>query len=283
MIQQPLIHYHTHWRPSGYQHGAGKGQMAGAGEHLRSVVMLRDNPDPRRLDLLKSVRDPFKHLWVKDFYLNTATKVVVLLDTSASMSYVGEVSRFEVAKDIACQLALSVYRSNDAFGLYMGAEKFNKTQMLPPKPNRGAWVWVNEHLSAITPSGKHVKGLIKATDYLPQKPCLVFVISDFRWPRPHIAQLFRKLNHHHVVPMLLQDPAEMDTAPESGLAMVNDLETGQQRFVWMRNSLKQKLKILRKQHIESVKDQCRRLNTRPFVVKGHFQSSLLTEYFKKVT
>ena len=282
MSKQSLIHYHTHWRPSGYQPGAGQGQVAGSGEQLRSVVMLRDNPDPRRLDLLTSVRDPFEHLWVKDFYLNTAIKVIVLMDTSASMSYQGEVNRFKVAQDIASQLALSVYRSGDAFGLFLAAETLNKKQMLPPKPNRSAWVWVNEHLPKITTTGKHVDGLIKATAYLPKKPCLVFVISDFRWPKGQLNTLLRKLNHHQVVPIMLQDPAEMDLLPDQGIAMVNDLETGRQRFVWLRPSLKRKLRSIRQQHSETVSAVCRRFNIKPFIVNGVFKTSLLTEYFKKL-
>jgi uncharacterized protein (DUF58 family) len=282
MSQQALIQYHTHWRPSGYQPGADQGQMAGPGEQLRSVVMLRDNPDPRRLDLLISVRDPFEHLWVKDFYLNTAIKVVVLIDTSASMGYVGEVSRFQVVQDIVSQLAISVYRSGDAFGLYMGAEKLNKKLMLPPKPNRSAWVWVNEHLPKVKPQGKHIEGLIKATAYLPQRPCLVFVISDFRWPEEQLNTFLRKLNHHHVVPIMLQDPAEVATIPDQGIGMLHDMETGRKQFVWLRSSLKRKLQRMQQQHYEFVTASCRRFSMRPFVVQGEFKSDLLTEYFKKL-
>lgn len=283
MSKQALIHYHTHWRPSGYQPGADKGQVPGAGEQLRSVVLLKDNPDPRRLDLLASVRDPFEHLWVKDFYLNTATKVIVLIDTSASMRYQGKVNRFKVVQDIAGQLALSVYRSGDAFGLYMGAEKLNKTQMLPPKPNRSAWVWINEHLPKTKLQGQHVAGLIKATSYLPQKPCLVFVISDFQWPEKDLNTLLQKLNHHHTVPIMLQDPAEVESAPDSGQAIVKDIETGKKRFVWLRTSFKHKLKTHRQRHIQSVSTTCRRYNIKPFIVNGHFNPNLLSEYFHSLT
>lgn len=283
MSQQPLINYHTHWRPSGYQPGAGQGHVAGTGEQLRSVVMLRDNPDPRRLDLLASIRDPFEHLWVKDFYLNTAIKVIILIDTSASMGYVGKVSRFKVVQDISSQLALSVYRSGDAFGLYMGAEKLNKIQMLPPKPNRSAWVWVNQHLPNIIPQGHHVEGLLKVSTYLPKKPCLVFVVSDFRWPQNQLKQLLKKINHHHVVPIMLQDSAEMDSVPNHGLAILNDAETGDKRFVWMRPALKQKIQAARHKHINEVISDCRRFNIKPFVVQDQFKSGLLTEYFKKFT
>jgi uncharacterized protein (DUF58 family) len=279
MAQQPLIHYHVRWRPSGHQPGASHGLVAGLGDQLRSVVLLRDNPDPRRLDLRASVRDPFEHIWVRDFNLNSALKVIVLVDTSASMGYVGRVNRMHVAQEIASQLALSAYRSGDAFGLYAAGETINKQCMLPPKANRGAWLWVNHHFSKLKAQGKHADGFFEAVPYFPQRRCLVFLVSDFRWPAGKLKQLLKKLSHHDVVPMMLQDPAEIDELPKSGIAILRDVETGAGQFVWMRASLQKQMQDLRTQHIKNVEEASRKYGNKPFVVKGEFSTALLTKYF----
>lgn len=279
MAQQPLIHYHVRWRPSGHQPGASHGLVAGIGDQLRSVVLLRDNPDPRRLDLRASVRDPFEYLWVRDFNLNSALKVIVLVDTSASMGYVGRVNRMNVVQDIASQLALSAYRSGDAFGLFSAGERINKQCMLPPKANRGAWLWVNHHVSKIQPKGRHAEGLFEVVPYLPQRRCLIFLISDFRWKTGMLKSLLKKLNHHDVIPVMLQDPAEFDELPKSGIAILRDAETGDGQFVWMRASLSAQIAEIRAQHIKSVNDASRKYGNKPFVVRGEFSSALLTEYF----
>lgn len=267
------------WKPSGYFPGATRGLEAGVGDQLRSVVLLRDHPDPRRLDLRASMRDPFQHLWVRDFNLNAALKVIVLVDTSASMGYCGSVKRMQVVQDIAAQLALSVYKNGDAFGFYAADESFNKTCSLPPRANRGAWLWVQHHLSKITPQGRHADGLFKAIAGLPQRPCLVFVISDFRWAAGKLKQMLKKMSHHDVVPILLQDPAEMNALPKRGIAMLRDVETGAAKFVWMRSGLQSKIIEARQQHVQSVQHICRMYGNQPFVVCGEFKADKLTRYF----
>ncbi|MDD2832906.1 MAG: hypothetical protein PHD12_02700 [Methylotenera sp.] len=281
MAQQPLIHYHVRWRPSGHQPGASQGLVAGTGDQLRSVVPLRDNPDPRRLDLRASSRDPYENIWVRDFNLNSALKVIVLVDTSASMGYIGKVNRLHVAQQVASQLALSAYRSGDAFGLYAAGETINKECMLPPKANRGAWLWVNHHFPKIQPHGNSMDGLFDTVSYLPQKRCLVFLISDFRWPDGKLKSLLKKLNHHDVIPVMLQDPAEIDEQPQRGIAMLRDTETGNQKFVWMRPALQIQMAEMRAQHIKTVETASRLYGNKPFVVRGAFSSALLTEYFMR--
>ena len=279
MAQQPLIHYHVRWRPSGHQPGASRGVVAGIGDQLRSVVLLRDHPDPRRLDLRASMRDPFENIWVRDFNLNSALKVIVLVDTSASMGYVGKVNRLHVAQEIASQLALSAYRSGDAFGLFAAGETINKQCMLPPKANRGAWLWVNHHFAKLKAQGKHADGFLSVVPYLPQRRCLVFVVSDFRWPAGKLTLLLKKLSHHDVVPVMLQDPSEIDELPKSGIAILRDVETGAGQFVWVRPSLQKQMKDLRAQHISNVEDACRMFGSKLFVVRGEFSAALLTKYF----
>lgn len=279
MSRQSLIHYHIRWKPAGNQPGTVRGLSAGIGDQLRALVLLRDHPDPRRLDLRTSMRDPFGRLWVRDFYLNTAFKVIVLLDASASMGYVGAVNRMQVAKDIAAQLALSAYRSGDPFGLYAGNQALLRKVVLPPRLNRSAWLWVNQHLSSIQAQGDNADALISCVAQLPKRRSLVFVISDFRWADGKVKQLMKALNHHDVVPIMLQDPAEFSQLPQRGIATLQDVETGESRFVWMRPGLLKRIQDARNKHFDTVRDACRLYGYKLLLVRGTFESAQLTRYF----
>ncbi|PPC88561.1 MAG: hypothetical protein CTY37_00725 [Methylotenera sp.] len=279
MHKQSIIHYRIRWKPAGNQSGAVRGLSAGIGDQLRALVLLRDHPDPRRLDLRASLRDPFERLWVRDFYLNTSLKVIVLLDASASMGYIGEVNRMQVAEDIATQLAFAAYRSSDAFGFYAANQLLIKHAALPPRLNRSAWQWVKQHVSTMQPQGNNADGLLIAAAQLPKRRSLVFVISDFRWVDGKLKNLLKGLSHHDVVPIMLQDPAEINQLPHRGIATLQDAETGESRFVWMRPSLVKKIEQARSQHVKTVQAASRAYGCKPFLVRGQFDSAKLTQYF----
>jgi len=277
-IHQP-IHYRIRWKPSGHKPGSVQGKEAGIGDQLRAMVLLRDHPDPRRIDLRMSMRDPFERLWVRDFHLNAAISVIVLVDASASMGFRGEVMRIQVTQDIVGQIALAAYRAGDAFGMYVANEEVLQSYSLPPRVNRGAFVWVQKKLSKLSASGQNAEGLLSVASQLPRKQSLVFIVSDFRWPEGKLKQLLKQLNHHDVVPVLLRDPVEFLRVPKRGIAMVRDLETGQARFVWMRAAMQHKLNEARESHYQQVQQACLSTGYKPFIVEGDFESTALTRYF----
>lgn len=279
MAQSTLIHYHISWKPSGHQPGAKRGKNAGIGDQLRAKVLLRDHPDPRRLDLRASMRDPYERLWVRDFYLNTAFKVIVLIDASASMAYQGQVSRMHVVEEITAQLAISAYRSGDAFGVFAANSNILNESYLPPRINRSAWLWARQQVPKIKVQGQHAAGLLDVIPKLPQRKSLVFLISDFRWQPELYRQMLKGLNHHDLVPIMLQDPAETKLLPSKGMAIVKDMETGQNQFIWMRPALKQKIEDARNAHVNAIQSLSRRYGIKPFVVKGQFEAGKLNQYF----
>lgn len=279
MAQSTLIHYHIGWKPSGHQPGAKRGRNAGIGDQLRAKVLLRDHPDPRRLDLRASMRDPFERLWVRDFYLNTAFKVIVLIDASASMAYQGVVARLKVVEEITAQLAISAYRSGDAFGVFVAKKKILMDRYLPPRVNRSAWLWARNQIPKINPEGQHADGLLDVIPKLPQRKSLIFLVSDFRWKSDLYHQVLKGLHHHDLVPIMLQDPAEVSVLPSKGMAIVRDMETGQNQFIWMRAALKEKIEHARNNHLQNIQLLSRRFGVQPFIVKGQFNAGKLNQYF----
>lgn len=278
-MSQPLIDYRIRWKPSGHQPGAVRGVSAGIGDQLRALALLRDYPDPRRLDLRASLRDPFERLYVRDTYLNAACKVIVIVDASASMGYMGAVNRWQVAQEITAQLALAAYQSGDAYGLYLGNSRLIKEATMPPRLNRSAWLWVQQHFPKVLPQGNSADGLLQVIAQLPKRRSLVFLLSDFRWPESLLKRMLKQLNHHDVVPVFLEDPEETLHAPKKGFAMLQDSETGQSRFVWMRPSLHRALAQHRLQRIQTMHDVCRAYGYKPLLVHGTFQPIAFTHYF----
>lgn len=272
------LEYQVRWRPSGTRPGATAGTQAGAGQLQRALVLLRDHPDARRLDLRATLRDPLQRLWVRDFHLNASLKVVALVDMSASMGHVGTVSRLEVVRDVVAALALSAWRAGDAFGVYAANASPIPELSLPPRINRGAWSWANRAFSKAQASGDSARGLLELAPKLPARRSLVFVVSDFRWPEGMLRTLLLALQRHQVVPLVLQDPTEGEALPTRGITLLRDAETGGNRFVWLRPALSQAVIDVRTRHRRAIESACRVAGCRPLLVHGRFDPLALTRH-----
>lgn len=274
-----LIDYRVHWKPGGVLPGSHRGAHAGSGHELRALVPLNDHPDPRRLDLRASLRDPYQRLWVRDFKQNSALKVYVLADVSASMAYRGRRDKFELMRRITMALAHSAWRSGDRFGMYAADEQLCRELSLPARINKGAAQWLDRRLSAFEPKGRSAIGLLQAVPQLPGKRALVFLISDFGWPEDDTRRVLRALNHHEVVPVVLWDAAEDRDIPRWGIARLRDSETGRSRFLWLRPQLRARLQAAYAARHEALTRLCRDAGRRPFFVLDDFDPAQLTRYF----
>lgn len=274
-----LVDYRVRWKPSGVLPGAYRGTVAGSGNEVRAVVPLSHFPDPRRLDLRTTLRDPFQQLWVRDFKQSTAIRLFVLADVSASMGFVGAHDQYATLRRIVRCLANSAWKGGDRFGLYAADVHLRPELSLPARVNRGAGAWVDARLAAHTPSGGSARGLLEAVAELPGQRALVFLLSDFHWPPTLLGQMLRALAHHDVVPVVLQDPAEYERLPARGFARLRDSESGGTRFVWLRPAL---LRRLRERHQAQQAQLClqlQRAGRRPFVVGQGFDPRQLTRHF----
>ena len=274
-----FVEYRVRWKTSGLRPGAFRGMHAGSGDLMRASVPLRENSDPRRLDLRATLRDPFGSLWVREFEQNSALKVVVLADVSASMAYVGRYDKLEQLRRVAVALAQTAWRNGDAFGFHAASDVPHPSLMLPARMNRGAGDWIARKLAKFVPIGDSARGLIDVIPHLPHRRALVFVVSDFHWPEHDLVDLLRALAHHSVVPIVLRDPAEVDAVHRRGIAVLRDLESGERRFVWLRPRLIEALRSARNRSEERLRHACRGAGCAPFFVRGRFDPALLTRHF----
>jgi len=274
-----FVEYRVRWKTSSLRPGAFRGLHAGPGDRIRASVPLHENADPRRIDVRATLRDPLGGIWVRELEQNSALKVIVLADVSASMGYVGRYDKQDQLRRIAVSLARSAFRNGDAFGFYAASDRPHDALALPPRVDRGAGDWIARKLAGFTPSGDNARGLLQVVARMPHRRALVFLVSDFHWPQQDVAAIMRSLAHHAVVPIVLRDPAEVDAIHPRGIAVLRDLETGAQRFVWLRRGLIDTLRRDRDAREDAFRRVCRAAGCAPFFVRGRFDPALLSRYF----
>jgi uncharacterized protein (DUF58 family) len=274
-----FVEYRVRWKTSSLRPGAFRGLHAGAGDRTRASVPLHENADPRRIDVRATLRDPLGGIWVRELEQNSALKVIVLADVSASMGYVGRYDKRDQLRRIAVALARSAFRSGDAFGFYAASDVPHDALTMPARVDRGAGDFIGRKLQRFTPAGDNARGLLQAIARMPHRRALVFLVSDFHWPERDIDEIMRRLAHHAVVPVVLRDPAEADAIHRRGIAVLRDLETGAQRFVWLRRGLIAALHRERDRRDDALRRICRAAGCAPFFVRDRFDPALLSRYF----
>lgn len=213
-------------------------EVGGFGVFRDQAPFLR-HPDARRIDVRATLRDPFGATYVRRFEQRSAVEVYVLLDLSASMSFVGSVDRFAVACDLCASLAVSATRIGDRFGLIGAASAPMRPLVFSATRSRSAALHAVEHIRRDGPRGAGAEGLMGAAPLLGATRKLLILISDFRWPDDHIRDVFDSLALHDVAPLVLVDSRET-RPPLWGLLEVVDSETRDRRLLLMRPALRRR-------------------------------------------
>lgn len=231
--------YRLPWRSAHARVGSHRSKLEGAGGFFRDVVPLVRNPDPRRIDLRISARDPFEGLHVRRFEQKAAVTVYVLVDVSASMGFRGSADKFALAAELCAALAASARRAGDAFGLIGCDETVRPELTFLATRARGSEIEMLRRLREFVPQGRSASGLRDAAAMIAGQRKLVFVVSDFYIPRGEIEEIFAALAHHDIVPILLADSLEIEKLPRWGIFSLTDLEVGRRRLVVMRPKLRE--------------------------------------------
>jgi uncharacterized protein (DUF58 family) len=214
----------------------GRGEWT-EGEFLRHVP-LHGQFDPRRIDLLASLRDPFGGLHLRTFAPRRAIPVIVLADVSGSMGFAGHGEGLGRIADFTRAIAAGARESNDHFGLIGADAKPREELYLPPTRRHGLADEILIRLAQSTAAGDSARGLIAAAELLPRRRSLVFLISDFLMPDADLREILEPLWRHDVVPVVVRDKVMEGDLPAFGLVAVRDLETRRARLMFIRPSLR---------------------------------------------
>lgn len=267
--------YRIRWRPQSMRPGAHTSQRSGMGQLFSGYASLLDHPDPRRLDLNASVRDPYGMLYTRVFRQRAAIPVMLLVDRSASMRF-GDKAAFMAA--FADATARSATATGDAFGL-LTLDDGARALHLPPTFKRGAAQGVIECLQEGPSLGRRLGEPRALATRLPRERALVFLVSDFHWTTRELDGVLDGLARHDVVPVVVWHEREYSALPRRGLMSLQDPETGRRRTLYMRPRLAERLRRAYAERRAYLARQFMRQGRRPLFAGARFDASVLTDHF----
>lgn len=273
------VHYKVRWRTRGGRPGHHASARQGGGLEFRHHVSLVDAPDPRRFDVHASLRDPFGQIQVRVFQQKSAIPVFVLADLSASMRIGGAHSPLAQIADFVSCLGYSASRTGDAFGFIGCADAQMPPLYSPPSVNPAAAFEVAAGLRSAGSRGRGADGLLAAADLIGPRRALVFLLSDFHLPLTFVEDVLASLAYHDVVPVMLSARSLVDGLPTWGLARLRDPESGRQRLLLLRPTLKQRIRDASAARFAALCDLFARHGRPPLVLQDGFVADEVTRYF----
>ncbi|SIT77407.1 DUF58 domain-containing protein [Pontibaca methylaminivorans] len=217
-------------RQPGQHEGAHRGRMRGSGDSFADIAPLLAYPDPRRLDIRRSLTDPFGGFFVRRFERRTDIALHILLDGSASLGAGAASDRQGLAALLAGGLAQAARRGGDRAAIQViGGEQVLFEAPATRRPGLGEELRAG--INALQPAGRGTAGLIRAAEALPLRRVLVALVSDFDHGADELDHLLGALTPRPVLPFWLRDSGLENPPGRPGLAEARDPETGRRHTV----------------------------------------------------
>jgi uncharacterized protein (DUF58 family) len=245
-------------------------------------MRLYDRPDPRRLDLRASLRNIQQEWLVRVNRQQASIPVHTVVDVSASMSFGSPRSKLDVAAEFVEALGRSTFRVGDALGMLAFDSRERTDLFVPAMVSRGMGETMATLLRNSRGAAGDGGGLQDAIQHLAGRRGLVFLVSDFHWPLAALSAALDSLVQSFVVPIVIWDGAETQPPAHDGLAQLRDVESGTQRTLWMRPSMREKWRESAAARRAEVNQTFAARGMRPFYVTGHFNSEAMSQYFFEV-
>jgi uncharacterized protein (DUF58 family) len=197
----------------------------GRGMNFEEVREYQAGDEVRAIDWNVTAR--MGHPFIKKFTEERELTVMLMVDVSASGNY-GSVnlSKRELAAEVACLLAFSAIRNNDKVGLVLFSDHVEI--YIPPKKGRLHTLRLIREILFFEPSGRGTDASI-ALNYLNRvvsHKSVLFVISDFQ-AGDFSKALSVTSRRHDLIAIPIVDPLE-DNLPNVGIITLEDAETGEQ-------------------------------------------------------
>lgn len=271
--------YHINWRSNSRRPGSHRSNQRGMGMEFRGHATLLSYPDPRRIDLRQTIRDPMEQIYVRIFNQKSAAPVFVLCDMSGSMQYGSHQRKISIAADVAQSVAQSVTHNGDPFGLIGFDDEIREEWIatLSARPHQA--IEMAEKLKSYQPNEVGSRALIDTVRMLPRERSLIFLVSDFHMPIKDLEASLVLMLRHHIIPVVIWDTAEYTDLPDFGIANVTDPESGAKRTLFLRKEYKKRILDSFAQRRKTIEDLFLRFDMQPFFVTNQFDADLLSDYF----
>lgn len=209
---------------SGEYHSAFKGK----GMSFREVREYYAGDDVRFIDWNVSAR--FNHPFSKVFEEERELTVMLLIDISAS-SLFGSVgaTKKKLATEIAAVLSFAAVNNGDKVGAILYSNKIEK--YIPAKKGKQHALFIIRELLATESQGKgtELKTALRYFNNTSRQKSIAFILSDF-WDGGYEDALRIAGSRHDLIGLKLYDRLDQQI-PNMGLLQIEDLETGQQRWI----------------------------------------------------
>ena len=271
--------YHISWRSRGRHSGSHSITQRGMGMEFRGHTTLLSYPDPRRIDIRQTIRDPLEQVYVRIFNQKSATPVFAIADLSGSMNFGGKQSKVVLTSKIASAIAMSATHNSDPFG-FIGFDDVVREDWLCTQSFRAHQALeLTAALKNFEPEQVGSAGLNDVNRFLPRERSLIFLISDFHMPINELEDSLSLMMQHHVVPIVLWDSSEYKNLPEFGITSVTDCETGEKRTLFLRKDMRANIVASFEARRAEIEALFMKFDMAPFFVEGDFDADALTEYF----
>lgn len=271
--------YHISWRSRSRRPGRHKSNQRGMGMEFRGHTTLLSYPDPRRIDIRQTIRDPMEQVYVRIFNQKSATPVFVMCDLSGSMQYGVPHTKLTTAAEITRSVAQSATRNGDpvAFVGFDDELRDEWVSTLSARPH--SMLELADRLENHLPDEVGAGALIQSASVLPRERALIFLVSDFHMPLEQLEEALLLMLRHHIVPVVLWDSSEYKDLPEFGVTSINDPETGERRTLFLRASYRQRILDTFAARRQAIEDMFMKFDMQPFFVEDRFDADLLSDYF----
>lgn len=283
VVTPPIVigefHYRLRWRTRAARPGCHPSRQPGAGAEFRGHASILRYPDPRRLDVRATLRDPHQELLVRIFQQRSAVPICVVADLTTSMRFHGCADKWLILVGFCASAALSCRRTGDLFGFIGCGTTVRRDLLLPVGYAGTASEILIRRLLEYRGGGAGSQGLREAGEFLPRARSLLFLVSDFHFPLQELDSILAPLARHDVVPVVLWDRSELESLPPRGLVRVRDLENGRERLLWMRPMLREACRDALEHRQEVLRRTFLRYGRPPVFLVDRFDPDALTRYF----
>jgi len=271
--------YHIGWRSRGRRSGSHSSSQRGMGMEFRGHTTLLSYPDPRRIDIRQTIRDPLEQVHVRMFNQKSASHVFAIADLSGSMNFGTKQSKVALTGEIASAIAVSARKNSDPFGFIGFDDVVREDWICSPSFRAHQALELTSALKNFEPEQVGSAGLNDVNRFLPRERSLIFLISDFHMPMHALEDSLSLLMQHHVVPIVLWDSSEYKNIPEFGVTSVTDCETGEKRTLFLRKDMRANIIASFEARRAEIDALFMKFDMAPFFVDGDFDADALTEYF----
>jgi uncharacterized protein (DUF58 family) len=201
----------------------------GRGMNFEEVRQYQPGDEVRSIDWNVTAKFGEVHgdAFVKKFTEERELTVMLVVDVSASGDFGSvELSKRELAAEVACLFAFSAIRNSDKVGLILFSDHVEL--FIAPKKGRLHILRLIREILFFEPQGRGTQPAV-ALNYLNQvlhRRSVVFMISDFQAP-DFSRELSVTSRRHDLIAIPIIDPRE-EELPDVGLLTLEDAETGEQ-------------------------------------------------------